>query len=158
VLESNRVIADGGPRQAVLAARDAVREALRKSNSRVRFFYCHASDDLDQTPELARIGLQPRRDRGDAQPQPLPEAPGAAAWNLATRELSVPALPAHATSLRAWRQALGDDAELAGVSTDTTVSVVGFAPLTPGATYDAWVTGRNSRGDGPASNKTRFTA
>ena len=47
---------------------------------------------------------------------------------------------------------------LAGVSSGTTVSVIGFSPLTPGATYDVWVTGHNSRGDGPESNKTRFTA
>ena len=158
VLESNQVIARGGPREVVIEERDAARELLRKVNSRVRFYYCQASDDLDQTAELAKIGFQPRRDRGDAQPQPLPEVAGTATWNVATRELSIPALPLHATSLRGWRQALGDKPELGGVSTGTTVSVVSFAPLTPGATYDVWVTGHNSRGDGPASNKTRFTA
>ena len=158
VLESNQVIAGGGPQQTIIEQRDTARELLRRGNSRVRYFYCQASDALDQTAELTKIGFQARRDRGAAQPQELPDAPGTAAWNLATRELSLPVLPPHATSLRAWRQALGDDPELAGVSTGTTVSVVGFTPLTPGATYDVWVTGRNSRGDGPESNKTRLTA
>lgn len=158
VLESNQVAAGGGPRQAVFDARDTATGLLRQCNSRVRFFYCQASDALDQTPELAKIGMQPRRDRGDAQPQDLPDATGTATWNLAARELSIPALPAHTTSLRGWRQALGDQPEIGGVSTGTTVSVVSISPLTPGATYDVWVTGHNSRGDGPESNKTRFTA
>lgn len=158
VLESNQAIADGGDRQTLFDARDAAGELLHKTNSRVRFFYCQASDELDQTPELAKIGYQPRRDRGDAQPQPLPEAPGLATWDLAAHSLTIPALPAHATSLRAWRQVLGGEAELCGVSTTATVTVDGISPLTPGATYDVWVTGHNSRGDGPESNKTRFTA
>ena len=158
VLESNLVAAGGGPLQAVISARDTATGLLAQSNSRVRFFYCQASDALDQTPELAKIGMQPRRDRGAAQPQPLPEAAGTAVWNGAAHTLTIPALPAHATSLRGWRQALGDQPEIGGVSTGTTVSVVSISPLTVGATYDVWVTGRNSRGDGPESNKTRFTA
>lgn len=158
VLESNLVAAGGGPLQAVIQARDTATELLRVSNSRVRFLYCQASDDLDQTPELAKIGMQPRRDRGDAQPQPLPGAVGTAVWNAAAHTLSIPALPEHATSLRGWRQAVGGEPEIGGVSTGTTVSVVSISPLTPGATYDVWVTGHNSRGDGPESNKTRFTA
>lgn len=39
---------------------------------RVRFFYCAASEALDKTAELARIGFQRRRDLGEAEPQPFP--------------------------------------------------------------------------------------
>ena len=42
--------------------------------ARVRFFYCFASDDLDQTAELVEIGRQPRCASGDAAGQPLPAA------------------------------------------------------------------------------------
>ena len=72
--------------------------------------------------------------------------------NAATSTLSVPALPAHATSLRAFRKPLGGTAELAGTSTTTTVSVLAAGPLTPGVTYEFWLVGHNFRGDGPESN------
>ena len=79
-------------------------------------------------------------------------------FNAATRELTVAALPANATSIRAFRKPAGGDAEQAGVSTTTTVSVTAFAPLTPGVSYEVWLVGKNSRGDGPESNKVTFTA
>ena len=158
ILEANKSIAGGGAYSMVIDAKDASREALLAGISRVRFFYSSASDERDQTPELAKIGLQPRRDPGDAQPQPLPVAPGTASFNAATRELSIAALPAHATSLRGWRQAPGGEPELAGVSMGTSVSIADFSPPAPGVAYQAWVTGHNSRGDGPASNKASFTA
>lgn len=158
ILEANKSIAGGGAYSTVIDAKDAAREALLAGISRVRFFYSSASDDRDQTPELAKIGLQPRRDPGDAQPQPLPEAPGTATFNAATRELSIAALPAHATSLRGWRQAPGGQPELAGVSLGTSVSIADFSPPAPGVAYQIWVTGHNSRGDGPAGNKIGFTA
>ena len=62
-----------------------------------------ASDDEDQTPELAQTAEQPRRDRGEAEPEPFPDPACTATFNAATSTLSVPALPAHATSLRAFR-------------------------------------------------------
>ncbi|HEV2805148.1 MAG TPA: fibronectin type III domain-containing protein [Chthoniobacterales bacterium] len=59
-------------------------------------------------------------------------------------------------------RAAGDPFKLpaarAGASTTTTVSVAAFSPLTPGASYQFWVVGVNSRGEGPASNKITFTA
>ena len=124
----------------------------------MRFYYSSASDERDQTAELAKIGLQPRRDPGQAQPQPLPEVPETAVFNAATRELTIPDLPAHATSIKGWRQPAGGAAEVAGVSVGVTVSVADFSPAVPGVTYQAWVTGHNSRGDGPAGNKITFTA
>jgi len=45
-----------------------------KGPGRVRFYYCCASRDADQTTELVRIGFQPRRD-----PQPAAEVDPTAA-------------------------------------------------------------------------------
>lgn len=158
IVQANTMIAAGGSIENLTAAKDAAREALLAAIGRVRFFYCSASDERDQTPELAKIGLQPRRDPGDAQPQPLPDAPEPATFNAATRELTIPDLPAHATSIQGWRQPAGGPAEVAGVSVGTTVSIGDFSPPVPGVTYQVWVTGHNSRGDGPAGNKITFTA
>ena len=158
VWSANRVIAEGGALSTLVDDKDAKRDALLAANMRVRFLYCAASDEGDFTPELARIGDQPRRMPGDAQPQPLPDAAGTAAFNAATRELTIPSLPAHATSLIAFRQPAGGAAEQAGVSTTNVVGVADFSPLTAGVTYTLWVVGRNSRGNGPESNKITFTA
>ncbi len=65
-LNANQPLAETGDRQQAIDNRDAAVEALRKINSRIRFFYCSASDLLDSTPELARIGRQPRRPAGEA--------------------------------------------------------------------------------------------
>ncbi|MEY2563207.1 MAG: hypothetical protein QOH88_1400 [Verrucomicrobiota bacterium] len=158
IFDAASLLATGGSRQTLIQARDDSREKLEDANSRVRLFYCSASDDGEKTLELAKINMQPKRAPGDAQPQPLPDAPGAAAFNAGTRELTIPAMPAHATFLRAKRQPAGGPETDAGVSTTTIVSVVGLAPLTPGVTYMVWVVGVNSRGEGPASNKSNFTA
>ncbi len=106
----------------------------------------------DQTPELAKIGKQPRRPPGGAEPQPLPVAPGPATFDAAALTLSVAAMPDHATTLRAFRQPAGGTAQLAGTPTTTTVSVVAAGPLTPGVTDEFWLVGHNFRGDGPESN------
>jgi hypothetical protein len=58
--------------------------------------YCSASDDAESTPELAKINMQPKRASGEAQPQPFPDAPGAATFDAATRQLSIPSMPSHA--------------------------------------------------------------
>ena len=158
ILTANKAIASGGTRMTVIDQKDAQREALLKKLARVRYLYCFASDTGEGNPELARIGFQPKRAAGDAQPEPLPDAPGAAVWDVAARTLTVPDLPAHATFLVAWRQVVGSQPEEAGVSTTATVPASQFSPFVPGAVYDVWVTGRNSRGDGTASNKVRFTA
>jgi hypothetical protein len=72
--------------------------------------------------------------------------------------VTIPSLPAHATSLIAYRQLAGGDPVEAGVSTDTTVSVVTYGPLMPGVTYTMWVEGSNSRWQGPKSNIVSYTA
>jgi len=158
IFDAASLLATGGSRQALIQARDDSRDKLEDANSRVRLFYCSASDDGEQTLELAKINMQPKRAPGDAQPQPLPDAPGAASFNAATRELTIPAMPDHGSFIRSKRQPAGGPVTDAGVSSTTTVSVVGIAPLTPGVSYTVWVVGVNSRGEGPESNKITFTA
>ena len=153
----HQTAATGGTAQSATGARDLAKDLLQTVNDRVRFHYCASSDEEDQTPELAKIGKQARRDRGQAS-GPVPGAPGAATFDATTKTLSVPAMPAGATTLRAYRKAAGAVAELAGTSTGTTVSVVGSGPLTVGVTYELWVAGHNSDGDGPESNHVSHTA
>lgn len=158
IVNLNQPTATGGAAQASTTATNSAVDLLTILNSRVRFFYCSASNDLDQTDELKKIGRQPRRDAGDAVGQLLPGPIGPATFDATTLELTVPALPDHATSIRAFRQATGGPAEPVGTSTTTTVSVVGTGPLTPGVTYEFWVVGHNSRGDGPESNRITHVA
>jgi hypothetical protein len=158
IFDAASLLATGGDRRTLIDARNASRDQLEDFNSRVRLFYCSASDDGERTLELAKINMQPKRAPGDAQPQAFPDAPGTATFNAATRELTIPAMPGHTSFLRAKRQPAGGPESDAGVSNDTTVSVVGIAPLTPGVSYQVWVVGVNSRGEGPASNKITFVA
>ena len=158
ILSGNEVISNGGTQATLVLAKDEKREALMRKLARVRYLYCYASDLGEANPELERIGFQRKRASGEAQAQPRPDPAGTATWNPATAELSLLILPLHTTYLVAWRQPLGGQAEEAGVSTTATVGASQFTPFTPGATYDLWVTGRNSRGDGDASAKIRWTA
>lgn len=157
IVNLHQTAATGGTAQTATSLRDIALKALETANDRVRFHYCSASDDEDQTPELAKIGKQPRRDKGAAS-GPVPGAPGTATFDAAAKTLSVPAMPEGATTLRAYRKAAGGVAELAGTSNGTTVSVVALGPLTPGVTYELWVAGHNSQGDGAESNHVSHTA
>ena len=157
IVNANQPTATGGTAETATNLRNIALELLRTANDRVRFFYCSASDDEDQTTELAKIGKQPRRDAGAAS-GPVPGAPGAATFDATAKTLTVPAMPSGATTLRAYRKPAGGVAELAGTSTSTTVSVVGVGPLTVGVTYELWVAGHNSDGDGPESNHVSHTA
>ena len=157
IVNANQPTATGGTAETATNLRNIALELLRTANDRVRFFYCSASDDEDQTTELAKIGKQPRRDAGAAS-GPVPGAPGAATFDATAKTLTVPAMPSGATSLRAYRKPAGGVPELAGTSTSTTVSVVGVGPLTVGVTYELWVAGHNSDGDGPGSNHVSHTA
>ena len=157
IVNANQPTATGGTAETATNLRNIALELLRTANDRVRFFYCSASDDEDQTTELAKIGKQPRRDAGAAS-GPVPGAPGAATFDATAKTLTVPAMPSGATTLRAYRKPAGGVAELAGTSTSTTVSVVGVGPLTVGVTYELWVAGHNSDGDGPGSNHVSHTA
>ena len=158
VVNGSKLIANGGARATVITQKDNMKELLLRKLARVRFLYCGASDLGESNPELERIGFQRRRAPGDAQGQPLPDAAGAATWAAGATTLSLAAMPGHATFVVAFRQALGGQPEECGVSTTETVAASQFSPFVPGATYDLWVVGRNSRGDGVASAKIRWTA
>jgi len=158
IVNANQSAATGGAAQAATDARDLALADLQLMNARVRFFYCQASDDLDQTAELVKIGRQPRRASGDAAPPPLPLAPDTVTFDAIALTLNAPAMPDHATTLRAYRRAAGGSAELAGSSPTATVSVVELSPLTSGVTYDFWLVGRNSQGEGPESNHITHVA
>ena len=158
IVNANQPLATGGSAQCAVDARDAALDLLQRANSRVRFFYCSAGDEIDQTAELVKIGRQPRRDQGAAATQPLPGPAGTVTFDATALTLTAPSLPDHATTLRAYRRAAGGTAELAGTSNTTTVSVVVLGPLTPGVTYEFWLTGHNSQGDGPESNHVTHVA
>lgn len=70
IYDANVAVAGGGSRQTILKARDTAGGALAKANSRVRHYYCSLSDEVDQTLLLKQIGMQPRRDKGAAKPDP----------------------------------------------------------------------------------------
>ena len=75
IVNTNQPLATGGSAQGATDARDAALALLQLINARVRFFYCNASDDLDQTAELVKIGRQPRsrsRRRATASRRPRP--------------------------------------------------------------------------------------
>ncbi len=158
IVNATQPTATGGTAQLATAEQDEALRLMEAVTSRVRFYYCSASDDREKTPELARIGFQPKRDPNAAQAQPLPDPPGPTTFNAATQSLALESLPAHATSLRAYRQAARGQPELAGESDTTTVSVTQSSPLTPGVTYDLWLVGLNSRGEGPESNHVTHVA
>ena len=152
-LNQNQPTATGGDAEMATGARNTALDLTENANERVRFYYCAASDLKDQTPELAKIGKQPRRDKGAAETTPLP---GVAAFNTATKTLSVPALPQDATTIRAFRKAAGGVAEQVGSSATSSIAIT--APFTPGVAYELWLTGHNFRGDGPESNHVSYTA
>jgi hypothetical protein len=80
VFDANAPVATGGQRSAATRVRDAKLDLAKTSLAQVRFYYCSASRDTDQTPELAKIGFQPRRAPGTVstgnKPAPAP-APAA---------------------------------------------------------------------------------
>jgi len=124
----------------------------------VRHHFCAASDKRTKNPELAKIGFQVQREAGEAQQQEVPGPAGTIVHNVADQTVTVDAMPDGASFNRVYRQVLGGDPEIAGVSNTTTVSVTQIAgPLTPGATYEFWLVGVNSAGEGPESNHVTHT-
>jgi hypothetical protein len=158
VLQANEGIAKGGGREVLTDQKDTARNTLAARISRVRHWLCSCSDEGEQNPELARWDFQPKRDPGDAQSQPKPAAAGPVTWDAATRTLTVATLPAHATRLVAWRKIAGGTPEPSGMSHTVSVDAAETSPFVPGGIYELWVTGRNSAGDGPVSNKITWTA
>lgn len=85
IIEADQATATGGDRQKATRLRNLALETAATTLARVRFYYCCASRDADQTPELARIGFTPRhdpqpaggkRDGGMTPPPAPPTGPG----------------------------------------------------------------------------------
>lgn len=64
ILDASGAGAKVGTRQQATKARNEALRLLVLMNARVRLFYGSASDDLDKTAELAKIGLNPRNASG----------------------------------------------------------------------------------------------
>ena len=81
IVDATEAQASGGDAQSATLARDSALDLAATTLLRVRFFYCSATRDADQTPELVKIGYQPRRDPGtvggNTPPSPAPALPGA---------------------------------------------------------------------------------
>lgn len=156
---ANEVIARGGAREPLTAAKDAARTVLEKRISRVRLYISSCNDLGEYNPELARYDFQPKRDPGAAQPQPKPGAiVGVPTWNAGARTLTIAALPEHARRLKAWRKIAGGEWEPCGLSDTTTVDAAETSPFIPGGVYELAVSGFNSAGDGPRSVSVSWTA
>lgn len=75
IYDNNAAPATGADRVKATRKRDEAQGAMETTLLRVRCYYCCASDDADQTPELTKIGFQPRRAPGTGttgQPAPAP--------------------------------------------------------------------------------------
>ena len=64
IIEDEASEATGAGRQGATKARNEAQALGETTLLRVRFFYCSATRDADQSPELARIEYQPRREYG----------------------------------------------------------------------------------------------
>jgi hypothetical protein len=69
-MTDNAAIASGGNGEKAPKLRDAAMETATKTLARVRHYYCCASRDVDQTPELAKLDFQPRRMPGKVEKKP----------------------------------------------------------------------------------------
>ncbi|MEK6259109.1 MAG: hypothetical protein AABP62_10885 [Planctomycetota bacterium] len=107
IVNANQPIATGGTAQPAIDARDVALLLLQKINARIRFYYCCVSDEWDQTPEPTSVGRQARRPSSQAGSAPRSGPVGPVTFNTTALTLSANALPEHATSLLAYRQAAG---------------------------------------------------
>ncbi|TAL02864.1 MAG: hypothetical protein EPO07_06865 [Verrucomicrobia bacterium] len=78
IFDANAQVATGGDRQKATETRDTKLDAANTTVSQVRFFYCSSSRDTDQSPELAKIGCQPRRPAGTVDHPEKKSAPAPA--------------------------------------------------------------------------------
>ena len=157
-LQAHQALATGGSRAAAVAAVLEATEAAEDIIARIRGFYISASDAGDRTPELKRIGLQPRRLPGEASDGVVPGTPGNATLNAAAHTLTIAALPERANSIRVYRQKVATpttpagEPELAGVSLSTTVNFTQIGPMDAGVGYEVWVVGYDGTDEGPEGN------
>lgn len=64
ILDSSGAGSKVGTRQQATKARNEALRLLILINARIRLFYGSASDDLDKTAELAKVGMNPRNTSG----------------------------------------------------------------------------------------------
>jgi hypothetical protein len=81
IFDANAETATGGNREAAKHVRDAKLTLATTTLSQVCFYYCSASRDTDQTPELSKINSQPRRDPGTINNNPRKPPPAAPTAN-----------------------------------------------------------------------------
>jgi hypothetical protein len=129
-------LASGAGREMATHVRDTALETARTTLLRVRFYYCCASRDADKTPELARIGYQPRRDPGEVDHGGGPQKPPAPAGLTFTQEnagdavvVDGPALAAGAT-LAIFAKLVGASGEpvQVGATMALPTAITGIAP------------------------------
>lgn len=77
VFDAKAVVSTGGGRESATRAREEKMELAKQTLAQVRFYYCCASRDIDRSPELTKVGFQPRRASGEAAPahKATPPAP-----------------------------------------------------------------------------------
>jgi hypothetical protein len=75
IFDANVDNAKVGNREAATRKRDKSLADFNVLLARARFYYCCVGAEADQTPELAKIGFQPRRDPGTVAKPPKPPAP-----------------------------------------------------------------------------------
>ena len=157
--------ASGADRETATLRRDTALGLAGTTLLRVRFFYCSATRDADSSPELTRIGYQPRRAPGEgpgggeepAPSLPLPVAPqngSVGTGNPGSGEvnLSWQASPAveQVTDYNVYR-----DGVLVATVQGPSATIGG---LTSGEAVTLTVRAVNATGEGPGSEAVTGTA
>lgn len=93
-------------------------------------------------------------------PQAVPAVPGQPAWDAIVRRLSLPALPAGATRLDAWRLGPGGAPEklATGAFNEPFVQIPASVTWDAGDLYQLWFTARNARGISDPGPSVSWTA
>ena len=68
IVDAAESTASGADRELATLRRDTALSLAATTLLRIRFLYCSATRDADSTPELNRLGYQPRRDPGTVPP------------------------------------------------------------------------------------------
>ena len=159
IVDAAASTATGADRELATLRRDTALDLAGGTLLRVRFFYCSATRDLDATPELVRIGYQPRRGPGQGGDGggggggglALPSAPqnvvvqsGAAGSGAVTISCDAPPPAEGVTVFRIYR----DGTTMLGA---VTVVPANFDGFTPGESLTITIRTVNATGEGPAS-------
>ena len=70
IIDASESVASGADSELATLRRDTALDLAATTLLRIRFLYCSATRDADATPELTRIGYQPRRDPGEVAHPP----------------------------------------------------------------------------------------